>query len=184
MTWLIGHWSHGSSCTDHVFIRQWSVTDRHWSWDCARTDHVALMHWWRDCACTDGWSGTDHMAHHALITCLSGNDQWLTGADHGTVHALITWLSCTDHVTISSWVSFGNLWVLRNWSNLRTYLELFCGVCSDISSFVPDIGSLCLFSSWVLLEVHQFFLIFSINLFINFLYHVLVNTGTWMNLSY
>ena len=51
------------------------------------------MHWWR------GWSGTDHMAHHSLITCLSGNDQWLTGADHGTVHALITWLSCTDHVT-------------------------------------------------------------------------------------
>ena len=38
-------------------------------------------------------------AHHALITCISGNDQWLTGADHGTVHALITWLSCTDHVT-------------------------------------------------------------------------------------
>ena len=42
MTWLIRHWSHGSSCTDHVFIRQWSVTDRSWSWDCAHTDHVAL----------------------------------------------------------------------------------------------------------------------------------------------
>ena len=27
-----------------------------------------------------------------LITCLSVNDQRLTGADHGTVHALITWL--------------------------------------------------------------------------------------------
>ena len=42
-----GHWSHGSSGTDHVFIRQWSVTDRRWSWDCARTDHVAIM-----CICT------------------------------------------------------------------------------------------------------------------------------------
>ena len=39
------------------------------------------------------------MAHHALITCFSGNDQRLTGADHGTVQALITWLSCTDIVT-------------------------------------------------------------------------------------
>lgn len=44
----------------------------------------------------------------------------------------------------------------------------------------------CLFFfSWVLLEVHQFFLIFSkTNYSFNFLYHILVNTGTWMNLSY
>ena len=51
------HWWRGCSGTDHVFIRQWSVTDGRWSGDCERTDQVAdqelntwpRMQWSRGC---------------------------------------------------------------------------------------------------------------------------------------
>ena len=44
------------------------------------------------CISQRDWACTDDVAVRALITCLSGSDQWLTGADQGTVHALIRWL--------------------------------------------------------------------------------------------
>ena len=47
--------------------------------------HVAIMHW------SPGWSCTDHVTDHALIT-------WLSCTDNLAGHTLITWLSCTDHL--------------------------------------------------------------------------------------
>ena len=80
----------------HLQLMIWIL---HWTFDWSCTDHVAIMHWSRDCACTDD------VAVRALITCLSGSDQWLTGADQGTVHALIRWLimhwSCGYHALIT-----------------------------------------------------------------------------------
>ena len=134
ITWLRMHWWRGCSGTDHVFIRQWSVTDRRWSWDCARTDHVAIMHWWRDCACTDD------VGDQALITWLIMHwsrvyqamiSDWqalLMGlCTHWSrgYHALITWLrmhwwrgcSGTDHVFIRLWSVTDRLW---SWDCART----------------------------------------------------------------
>ena len=90
-----------SAGPDHVTLQAlitWLIKSRSRDWAC--TDPVAIIHWWRDCACTDD------VAVRALITCLSGSDQWLTVADQGTVHALIGWLirnwppdcACSDHV--------------------------------------------------------------------------------------
>ena len=61
--WLRMHWWRGCSGTDHVFIRQWSVTDRRWSGDCARTDQVAdqELNTWPCMQWSRGWSLTDHV---------------------------------------------------------------------------------------------------------------------------
>ena len=82
------------------WCRDWMALIMCWS----RGSHALIT--WLPMHCWRRWSGTDHVAHHALIPCLSCSDQWLTGADHGTVHARITWLimnwphdwACSDHV--------------------------------------------------------------------------------------
>ena len=62
--WLFMQWS----CSYHVPVT-WLII--HPSSDWWSADHVAIMHWWL------GWSCTDTV----------------------TEHGLITWLSCSDHVT-------------------------------------------------------------------------------------
>ena len=109
ITWLIMHWSRDwscndlvsdhalitwLSCTDHVAIMQWSrgyhaqITWLFMQW--THSYHILvtwlIMHWSR------GWSCTDHVTDHALIT-------WLSCTDHLAGHTLITCLSCTDPVT-------------------------------------------------------------------------------------
>ena len=58
ITWLIMHWSHAWSFTDHETAHAlitWLIM--HWS-------HGLIIHWSRECACTD------HVAAHAMISWL------------------------------------------------------------------------------------------------------------------
>ena len=70
--------SSASASTDHVDIMHY---------------HLSIMHW------THGWSCTDHVADHALIT-------WLSCPDHVADHALITSISCTDHMTAHALITW------------------------------------------------------------------------------
>ena len=104
----------------------WSVHDSnlimHKSHCISCSGQVAIMHWSR------GWSGTDHVTNHAVITSLSCNDLEIAHAliiwmithwsrdrsctEHVTDHALITWLSCTNHVADLEQIS----WLIMQWS--------------------------------------------------------------------
>ena len=70
--WLIVHWSHAWSYTDHQTAHALNTWLR--------------MHW------SQGWSCTDHVTDHALITWLKM--QWSRGwscTHHVADHALTTW---------------------------------------------------------------------------------------------
>ena len=76
-----------------VFIRQISVTDRRWSWDCARSDHVAIMHWSRDCECMMTWLfGHWSRVYQAMISDWQATIMGLCTLWSRGSHALITWL--------------------------------------------------------------------------------------------
>ena len=67
---------------------------------------------WLSMHCSRGWSYTDHMIDHALIT-------WISCTNHVTDHALITWLSCTDHVADHALV----MWLIMHWSRAWSYTD-------------------------------------------------------------
>ena len=85
----LSHFSHRDwSCRGHVAIMDWS---RGWSYTDHVTDHALItcliMNW------ALAWSCTYHVAHHALNSQLiiPWSQSW-SYTDYVTVHALITWL--------------------------------------------------------------------------------------------